>query len=108
MTGGRAVVSFVLSEVLEEDILRNESDDELQGLAHGTTRSFELSSVQRKKSSSPAVEQPGTAAFSPIWAPINSCISSTLSVSYEKPAKLASFFHFHECREQQRSQQQQF
>ena len=29
----RAVVSFVLSEVLEEDVVKNESEDELEGLA---------------------------------------------------------------------------
>ena len=28
-----AVASFVLSEVLEEDIVKNESEDELEGLA---------------------------------------------------------------------------
>ena len=36
MAGGchaRAVVSFVLSEVLEDDVVKNESDDELEGLA---------------------------------------------------------------------------
>ena len=29
----RAVVSFLLSEVLEEDVVKNESEDELVGLA---------------------------------------------------------------------------
>ena len=29
----RAVVSFVLSEVLEDDVVKNESEDELEGLA---------------------------------------------------------------------------
>ena len=29
----RAVVSFVLSEILEEDVVKNESEDELEGLA---------------------------------------------------------------------------
>ena len=29
----RAVVSFVLSEVLEEDVVKNESEDELEALA---------------------------------------------------------------------------
>lgn len=29
----RAVISFVLSEVSEEDVIKNESDDELEGLA---------------------------------------------------------------------------
>ena len=36
MAGGfhaRAVVSSVLSEVLEDDVVKNESDDELEGLA---------------------------------------------------------------------------
>ena len=28
-----AVASFILSEVLEEDVLKNESEDELEGLA---------------------------------------------------------------------------